>query len=221
MRNGRVENVFSPADHAATEAAVREVEARSPGEVVPYAVDRSDGYAEGAWTAATVGALLGGLAAPVLHAVLGGWAEPPVVWAAGLPAVGAAFGHVLAVAWPGLRLHLVSTHTVEHRVHQRALAAFLEQEVFRTRARTGILVFLSLLERRVVVLADAGITARVGQDDWDAVVAGIAGGMRRGEPGPALAAAIRRCGDLLAAHGFALPPGDRDELSDELRERPE
>jgi len=215
-----VDSAFSPADLAAVEAAVHEVEARSPGEVVPYAVNRSDGYAEGAWTGATFGALAGGLIAALLHIGLGR-PEATALWVAGLPAGGAAIGYALAVAWPRLRLRLVAAHTVEHRVHQRAVAAFVEQEVFHTRARTGILIFLSLLERRVVVLADSGINARVDQEEWDAVVAEIVGGMRRGEPGAALASAIRRCGNLLAAHGFARAPDDRDELSDELRRRPE
>jgi len=105
--------------------------------------------------------------------------------------------------------------------NQRATAAFVDQEVFRTRDRTGILIFLSLLERRVVVLADAGINARVPQVEWDAIVALVVAGMRQGQPGPALATAIRRSGDLLAAHRFERRPDDRDELADDLRQRPE
>jgi hypothetical protein len=59
---GRLDTAFSPDDLAAIEAAVREVESRSPGEVVPYATDRSDAYPEVAWITAAMGALLGGLA---------------------------------------------------------------------------------------------------------------------------------------------------------------
>ncbi len=58
MGAGRLDTAFSPDDLAAIEAAVREVESRSPGEVVPYAADRSDAYPEVAWTTATLGALL-------------------------------------------------------------------------------------------------------------------------------------------------------------------
>src|SRR5262245_52401998 len=49
--------VFTPADHQAIEAAVREVEARSAGEIVPYAVERSDRYERALWSASTLGAL--------------------------------------------------------------------------------------------------------------------------------------------------------------------
>jgi putative membrane protein len=218
MGAGRLDSTFSPDDLAAIAAAVRDVESRSPGEIVPYAADRSDAYPEAAWTTATLGALLGGLAAAAADGLLGGALEQPAaLWLAGPPIIGAALGYLLGAAWPALRIHLVHADTVEHRVRQRALAAFVEQEVFRTEARTGILLFLSLLERRVVILADTGISARVPQREWDAIVAGVVAGMRRGQPGPALAEAIRRCGDVLATHDLQRRPDDRDELPDELR----
>ena len=201
MSSSRLDAAFSPDDLAAIEAAVREVESRSPGEIVPYATDRSDAYPEAAWTTATMGALLGGLAAAVAHGAFGAVLETPVVWLAGPPIAGAALGYLLGAIWPALRIRLVHADVVDHRVRQRAFTAFVEQEVFRTAARTGILLFLSLLERRVIVLADTGINARVPQAArWDAITTGIVAGMRQGRPGPALAEAIRRCGDLLAAH---------------------
>jgi putative membrane protein len=219
---GRLDSTFSPDDLAAIAAAVHDVESRSPGEIVPYAADRSDAYPEAAWITATLGALLGGLAAAVADGLSGGALEPPgPLWLAGPPIVGAALGYLLGAAWPALRIRLVHADVVEHRVRQRALAAFVEQEVFRTEARTGILLFLSLLERRVIVLADTGIAARVPQQEWDAIVGGVVAGMRRGQAGPALAEAIRRCGHLLAAHDLRRRPDDRDELPDELRRRSE
>ena len=215
------DGAFSSEDLAAIRAAVLDVESRSPGEVVPYAVTRSDPYAEAAWIAATLGALLAGLAAAFAHGPLDAWLAESAAWLALPPALGAAAGYLLGAAWPGLRLRLVHADVIEHRVHQRAVAAFVEQETFRTRDRTGILVFVSLLERRVVVLADAGINARVAQSEWDAIVADVVDGMRRGQAGAALAAAIQRAGDVLAAHRLARRPDDRDELADDLRQRPE
>ena len=214
-----VDRAFSPRDLLAIESAVREVEARSPGQVVPYAVDHSDGYDEARWTLAALGSLVGGLAAAI-HAAIPALHGGRVIWIVALPAAGAAIGYFLAALLPRLRRHFVSPHTVEHRVHQRAVAAFLEQEVFKTGARTGILVFLSLLERRVVILADKGISVRVEQHEWDAIAAGVVTGMRRGEPGPTLAAAIRRCGQLLAAHSLGIA-SSAGELSNELRHRAE
>jgi putative membrane protein len=216
----RLATAFSPADLAAIEAAVRDVESRVPGEVVPYSVEHSDRYAEAAWITAAMGALLGGVAAALAPAPFS-WGWEIALWIAGLPALGAAVGYAAGALSPGLRVRLVHGDAVEHRVRQRAFAAFVEEEVFRTRARTGVLLFLSLLERRVIVLADAGIHGRVSPAEWDRVSAGIVDGMRRGQPGPALAAAIRACGELLVARGPAREAGDVDELPDQLRRRTE
>jgi putative membrane protein len=223
MSTRRLDAVFAPEDLAAIEAAVRDVESQSPGEIVPYAVDRSDSYREAAWIAATLGALLAGLVTALVSGAraLGEGLGDAVLWVAGPPTVGAAIGYLLGAAWPALRVRLVHADVIEHRVRQRAFSAFVEQEVFRTRARTGILLFLSLLEHRAVVLTDAGINARVPQHEWDAIVAGIVTGMRHGRPGPALATAIRYCGNLLAGQGLTRGSDDTDELTDELRRRPE
>jgi putative membrane protein len=209
------DRVFSPSDHAAIEAAVRDAETRSSGEIVPYAVERSDRYTRALWTASTLGALVAALAAASIRWAGDFWGGPIVLWIALPPGSGAALGWLAALVLPGLRRVLVPPDVLTERVRQRATQAFVEEEVFRTRERTGILIFLSLFERRVVVLADRGLDGRVTPHEWDEVVAGIAAGMRRGQPGSALAEGIRRCATLAAR----LPPrsDDRDELPGQLR----
>ena len=210
-----LERFFSPADHAAIEAAVREAETRSAGEIVPYAVERSDRYARAVWTAATLGALAGALAAALIRWAGDFWGGPVALWIALPPATGAALGWLAAFALPDLRRFLVPPEVMAERVRQRAAEAFLAEEIFRTRDRTGVLIFVSLFERRVVVRADRGLDGVVTPGEWEEVVAGIAAGMRRGQPGPALAEGIRRCATLVGR----LPPrpDDRDELPGQLR----
>ena len=188
-----LERFFSPADHRAIEAAVREVEARSAGEIVPYAVERSDRYLRALWSAATLGALAASLAG-----------RPRPVDERGVGRPGGASGsrcrRPRARPWagsrrssvPDLRRALVPAEALaEPGSSQRATQAFVEEEVFRTRDRTGILIFLSLFEHRVVVLADRGLDGRVTPREWEEVVAGNRGGhaarparpgARRGNP---------------------------------------
>jgi putative membrane protein len=212
----RIGEFFSAADRTAIEAAVHDVEAHSVGEVVPYAVESSDPYARALWTASTLGALLAAGAAALVHERLVGWGGYTTLWIALPPLVGAALGWLATFTWPGLRRLLVPADVLEARVRQRARLAFLDEEVFGTRDRTGILIFISLLERRVVILADRGIADRPGPSSWDGIVAGIAAGIRRGEPGRALAEGIRQCGALLASRA-PIRPDDRDELHGGLR----
>lgn len=210
-----LEQYFSPADHRAIEAAVREAEARSAGEIVPYAVERSDRYLRALWCAATLGALAASLLAAVVRWTNEVWGGPAGLWIALPPAAGAALGWLAALFLPDLRRALVPAEALAARVRQRATQAFVEEEVFRTRDRTGILIFLSLFEHRVVVLADRGLDGRVTPHQWEEIVQAIATGMRRGEPGPALAEGIRRCASLAAQAPSR--PDDRDELPGQLR----
>lgn len=212
----RPEAFFSPEDEAAIEAAVREAEAATAGEIVPYAVGRSDVYASAVWKAAVVGAVLLSTAAAVVYEAGRFWGALLPLWIALPPGAGAALGFLAATVFPPLRRWLTPPEVIELRVRQRALAAFVSEEVFRTRDRTGILIFVSLFERRVVVLGDAGINASVAPAQWTEVVDGIAAGIRAGRPGGALAEGIRRCAELLAAR-VERKVDDTDELGNRLR----
>jgi putative membrane protein len=216
-----LEKFFSPADLQEIEASVREAEMQSAGEIVPYAVSRSDHYETAAWKGATLGALAAVVSAGIVRYLGDAWGVPSSAWVM-LPALlGGALGYIAAAAVRPIKLALTGAAKVEHRVRQRAAAAFLESEVFKTRGRTGVLIFLSVFERRVVVLADSGINARVGQHEWDAIVAGIVQGIRSGHPGKALARAVGRCGELLEKHRVARAADDTDELPDRLQMREE
>jgi putative membrane protein len=103
---------------------------------------------------------------------------------------------------------------LESRARAAALAAFRELRVGETRDRTGILIYVSLLERHVVVLPDTGIAARAPEPTWKGVVECIVGGMKAGAPGDGLVAAVGLCGDTLRAAGFAPRPDDTNELPD-------
>ena len=207
---------FGAADRAAIEAAVKEVELTTAGEIVPFAVGRSDGYVEASWKGALSGALLFSAAAATLCEIRPYWGVLLPLWIALPPALGALTGFLLTLGVPALRRWLVAPEVLELRVRQRALGAFVQQEVFRTRDRTGILIFLSLFEHRVLVLGDAGINAGVEPRQWEEIAGAIADGVRRGQPGPALADGIRRCAGLLASR-VVRQPSDEDELGNTLR----
>ena len=118
---------------------------------------------------------------------------------------------------PACKRFFAGNHTMNMRVHQRAAEAFISEEVFNTRDRTGVLIFLSLLEHKVVVVGDAGINAKVQQSDWDGIVGLIVAAIRARKPANGLVAAIAKCGSLLEQEGVAIRRGDTDELPDNLR----
>ncbi|RLE31839.1 MAG: hypothetical protein DRJ61_10775 [Acidobacteria bacterium] len=210
-------NFFSKPDLESIRQATGEAEERTSGEIVPVVVGACDDYDEAAWKAAAFGALMAALAAGVVHNIGGFWLGMPWLWITSPTAAGAAIGFLLARLWPGLRRAMVSPRTLDLRVGRRARQAFLEEEVFATRERTGILIFLALFERRVIVIGDEAINQAVDQHEWQNIVDHLIKGIRIGQPGPALVEAIRECGLLLEKHGVEIRPDDIDELDDGLR----
>ena len=204
----RAEQMFDAAARDAVEQAVREAERRTSGEIVPVVVDRSHDYAGVRAVAAALLALASGAA--MLAAGL-----DPVLWL--IPAQIAAFalGYWLAGRRALLR-QLIPDGIREQAVDRAARLAFLEHGLVETRDRSGILIFVSLLEHRVEVLADRGIAGIVEPGTWDGVVDTILHGIaeRRAEQG--MVEAIRLCGDLLAA-AFPPRPDDTDELDNRMR----
>lgn len=106
----------------------------------------------------------------------------------------------------------------EELLRARAVTEFYEAGLKKTAGRTGILIYLSLAERRAIVLADSGIASKVQPDAWGDVVERAMRGVKVGHAGAGLADAVGRCGDVVAQH---FPPGGHnpDELDNTVRFR--
>ncbi|MEW6509495.1 MAG: hypothetical protein AB1428_00910 [Bacteroidota bacterium] len=214
---GTLDKLFTAEDRQRIAAAVREAEVRTSGEIVPYVVAQSDQYEEAEWRAGFVCGVLAFAGFTVVRSFTVAWVPLDVMEIA-LATLGAGALGMLAVRLlPGVKRLCAGARMVDQRVGQRAAEAFIREEVFNTRERTGILIFVSLLERRVLVVGDSGIHAKVKQEDWDGIVRRVVEGITRGKPVEGLVEAIKACGALLEAHGVARRRDDRDELSDSLR----
>jgi putative membrane protein len=116
---------------------------------------------------------------------------------------------------PHLKTAFIGLKRKEHAVMQRAERAFYEKGLYKTRENSGVLFFLSLLERKVWVLADVGIYKRIEQETLNRFANTVSQGIREGCACDALCQAIKESGEVLASH-FPMEPGDTDELSDEV-----
>ena len=201
--------LFTAAERDRIEAAVGAAEQATRGQIVPMVVRASDTYPGARWRLAVALALLsttvGLLALPAI--------DPLYFMAALVPLLGA--GHLLATLPPLLRLAL-SRAEVDEEVRQRAHQAFLELGLHGTRERTGVLLFVSLLEHRIEVIADTGITDAAPDDLWTEVVARLAERIRQGALADGLVEAIERCGAVLAEHFPRTGGPEPDQLPDRL-----
>ena len=193
---------------AAVTAAVSRAERATSGEIVPIVVAHSDAYADVRLAAAALVALaLGGLGLE-LEPALARWFAPTQICV--FAALFWLFGRR-----PILRALLPNAFATE-RVHRAASLAFHDAGLVETRERTGILIYVSLLERRVQIVADRGVHGRVADGTWDGVVERVLAGIRAGRAEEGLIDGIRLCGEILAA---SFPPraDDRNELPDRPR----
>lgn len=101
------------------------------------------------------------------------------------------------------------------QVNARAELEFYEHGIGQTRGATGILIFASLMEHRVVVLADRAISEKLPPETWQGVVALLTSGIRSGDLAEGFSRAIRQCGELLAGH-FPADEANRNELRNHL-----
>ena len=221
----RASSFFSDQERKNISEAVAEAERRTAGEIVPVVTTSSGDYDRsedivGLWFAAITLACLWWLRLP--QAGPGEW-ERPVVgvsWVGLLITIGAmvaAFivGAALAshVGW--LRRLFTFRSQMQREVQRSALRAFFEHGLRETEERTGILIYLSLFERMVHVTGDRAVAERLADDDWREVRDLILNGIKKGNPGEGMVAAIKRCGDVLEKH-FPPRPDDKNELPNEL-----
>ena len=213
----RVARLFSESDLARIKVAVVEAEGKTSGEIVPFVVERSDDYEVAEWRG---GALLGATVAIVfaaLHELTDLWLPVNFAGLVAISIVAFVGGMVGTRFVPSLIRLLAGRELMTHHAGRRAAEAFVAEEVFQTRDRTGILLFVSLLERTVIVVGDAGINAHVQKKEWDGIVAMIVDGLKKNTPADGMVRAINACGVLLERQGVARKTDDTDELSDGLR----
>lgn len=216
-------------DRRIVSAAVTEAETRTDGEIVTIVAKQSDAYHDVGlhWALACaflVIALAATFAACFQHIyiwILGGWMHelPLQLFLTML------LGHMLIkflgvrylLAIPRLRMAFTPGATRTRRVHRRAVTLFRAAAEARTAGRTGILIYLSLAERRAEIVADSAISAKVDPAIWGEAMASMLAEVSEGRIGSGMARAVAQVGAVLAAH---LPPsGDNpNELPDRLIE---
>lgn len=96
---------------------------------------------------------------------------------------------------------------------ERAIEVFSRLRVWDTEENTGVLIYVQWLDRRVEIVVDRGVAARVAPGGWAAVCRGLESAFRSGRPAEGACEAVREVGRLLAEH-FPARPDNPDELPD-------
>lgn len=193
---------MNPAVTAALTDSVRELERRSCAEVVIEVRSRSGSYAHADARFASLAAFLA-----LLVLLFSPWHFAPG-WVAVDVALAWVIGLFISRKSDSVR-RLVTTRgerTAQARL--AATAAFHDRGVANTIRESGVLVFLSLLEEHIEILADRGVLKAVPPLQWNDILAGA----RRGRATPALLLELVRAMTPLLEQCLPSHEGDTDEL---------
>ena len=208
---------FKEEDKDKIKGAVANLEQATAGELVLYFARKSDNYPGAGWKfAGIIGASTAFIIGLLSYLwMLPTWLTPIVISILILSLM--AVSYFLAVFVPDLRISLSSAHIVAQRVLTKARDVFLEEEVFKTNDRIGILIYISELEQQVVVLGDSGVNSKISKEDWTHIVDTIVLGIKHQQIAQGIVNAVSICQDLLLKHGFTNIEKAENELSDDIR----
>ena len=184
--------VLSDNDHLILKNATRAAETKTSGEIFTVVAAASDSYL---YIPILLAALVS-LAAPLPLIFFTQWSAD-TIWQWQMVVF---FILAAPTYFPAVRPYLVPPAVKRHRVYRSALEQFLAHNVHTTDGRTGVLIYVSLAEHRVELIADAGINEKVPQAAWQQIVDALVISIKADKLSNGLESAIEQCGLLLAQH---------------------
>lgn len=184
---------------------VKEVEKTTSGEIVPVIADTSHHYPSAEALSSMLYAMVGGLAVCQIWGRTDMWTFLAVFLGLNL------IFQFVVKAVPVMKKPFVGKRRMREEVAEGAMTAFYGNGLHRTRDETGIIIYVSVYERMVQVLADKGINDKIDVAVWEEVVEALTKAIQDGKPADGICAAVRRCGELVARE-FPIKHDDTDEL---------
>jgi putative membrane protein len=183
------------------------IEQQTDAEIVTVLAKKSDDYLY----IPTLWAAFMALLAPLALHELGFWLEwrDILVWQWGIWLLASLLGR-----WTPLQMRLVPRSVRQQRAAAMARQQFLAQGLHHTRARLGVLIFVSEAERYVEILVDQGIAERIDNASWQQVIAGFVQQLKSGQTEAGFQSCVEQVGARLIREFPASSP--QNQLSNRL-----
>jgi putative membrane protein len=226
--------MLTASDHKRIAEAITEAESKSSGEIFCVLAHEVSRYREVPLLWASVAALAGppllvllGLRRLALADMFSSWSDDSLRMVEGLIVrvlttysllqAGLFLIVALIVALPSIRRVMTPRFLKRHRVRQLARHHFVASGARLSHAEPHILIYASLADRQVELVAHNAIHKAVGEGPWNAAVAAVTAGMKSGKPADGFVRAIEICGQALATHFPSTGPV-KNQLSNEILE---
>ena len=209
--------MLAPAEQQSIAVRTREIEQRTGAQVVVAVLGRARAYPEATWRGFSAGTALGASLAVCVTLLRPDWpARTDALRAVAAALLAGLAGALAARTIPALTRAFSSRRAREAAARERARALFVEHGVHGTRERIGVLVLVSLLERRVELVPDTGLAARLPAHAWDDVLAAMRPALLSRHTALAFTSGLDALERALAAAGLTPAPGGGNELPREL-----
>lgn len=157
-------NMISNNDRDQIRELITEAEKKSSSELVPMIVGRSDQYPAAHFRAAIIVSFLFSLALyfsplAIINPIYFLWIQIP----------GFIAGYFLANI-PAVARLLITNKEIDCEVNQRAIEAFFEHNLHTTERHNGVLIFISMMERKIKIITDVGVKEKIDQKIWDEII---------------------------------------------------
>ena len=209
MKSVNAEDFFTPAEQERIRLAVADAERATSGEIATMVVARSDSYPEGVILGSVLGAATLALVIAIVSHHVTIWSYLPLTVLLFFPI------QLILRRTPVFQRPFIAASRLNEAVTSRAVRGFYEKGLYRTKNATGILIFISIFERKVWILGDRGINSKIPAESWQELVRTLASGLKAGRACDSLCEVISRCGEELARH-FPREEDDLNELQDEI-----
>jgi putative membrane protein len=210
-----MKKIFTEEELAQIKTAVVEAEKTTSAEIVPVFFESCGSYPDTFWKSGILFATLWSFGYLIYYNFSAHTWGLPLQYFFMMQMASGIFGVIAVYIFPFWKRLLIDKSEVKNRIHDLAYKVFLQEAIFNTKERTGMLLFMSFFEHEAVILGDEGINKKVSPEVWEGILSQLTEGMKKGEKTRAIIQTIQSMGNLLKQ--YPIKPNDTNELRDDLR----
>ena len=194
-----MKHTLSNEERGQLDQRIADAEKRTGAQIVLAVIDRSDSYAEIPWKAFALGTSIAGFLVLGMNILwpLASASTAVLLAIVMILAAGAGFA-LLCVFAPDFARLFLHAHRAEAETKQYAESLFLSKQMFATSKRKAVLLLVSLFERQVVVLPDAGLIEQLNQKATDKIIQHMRPYLKAGQTALALEAGLKKIAELIS-----------------------
>lgn len=210
-----MKKIFSEEELSKIKESVKKAEIGNIGEIVPVFFVSSGKYKVASFRAS----LFFSFTISFFYYVLFGIFSDPffikIEFVFFLQMISGVFGYFLSDFFSPIKRFFTTNKERKKNVETCAYKCFVENEIFATNQRSGVLLFLSFFEKEVFILADKGIYNHIPKDSWTGITTNLVRDMNEKTKLLAIQNSIESISEL-----FKQLPKEleiKNELKDDLR----